>query len=108
MAIVASRRHANDWLIDDKILVEHHGRTIRLRDYATGQVIENGGQPGNELSLTGAGFMLTDAEWATYETTYGDAAAAVAKGRYLIDSGKFLTHQADAGSGAWTKFGGAI
>ena len=80
MATVQSGRHSNDWLIDGKIQVEHHGRTIRLRDYATGQVIEN----------------------------VGDITAAKARAEFLISSGKWTLHQADAGSGAWTRFGGTI
>ncbi len=80
MATVQSGRNSDDWLVDDKILVENYGRTIRLRDYATGQVIEN----------------------------VGDITAAKTRAEFLISSGKWATHEAGAGSGAWTKFGGTI
>ena len=93
MAIVSTGPR-DDWLIDGVLKVAHRAGSIVIIDVVNGQVMGNGGQPGNELSLTGSGMMLTDAEWATYESTYGDAAAAVAKARYLIDSGKFATHQA--------------
>ena len=92
MAIVETKGPRTGWLVDDAILVEYRGGGISLIDVVNGQVMENGGQPGNQLSPTGAGMLLTDAEWATYQSTYGDAAAAVAKARYLIDSGKFQTH----------------
>ena len=80
MATVQSGRSANDWLIDDLIQVEHYGRTIRLRDYATGEVIQN----------------------------VGDVDAAKTRAEFLISSGKWATHQAGPGSGAWTKYGGTI
>ncbi len=91
MAIVATGPR-DDWLIDGIIKVEHRGGTIVLIDVANGQLMESGGKPGNELALPAGGMTLTDAQWATYESTYGDAAGAVAKARYLIDSGKFATH----------------
>lgn len=93
MAIVQSGRHANDWLIDDKIQVESFGRMIRLRDNATGEVIRNGGKRGDQLSPTGSGLLLTADEWATYQSLYGDAAESVAMARYLIDSGKWALHE---------------
>jgi len=80
MATVQAGRRADDWLIDDLILVEHYGRTIRLRDYVTGQVIQN----------------------------IGDVEGGKTRAEFLISSGKWATHQADAGSGAWTRYGGTI
>ena len=80
MATVQSGRSSTDWLIDGKIQVESFGRTVRLRDYATGQVIEN----------------------------VGDVAAAKTRAEFLISSGKWATHEGAPGSGAWTKFGGTI
>ena len=80
MATVQHGRRAEDWLVDDKILVENYGRTIRLRDYETGMVIEN----------------------------VGDITAAKTRAEFLISSGKWATHQAGPGSGSWTRFGGTI
>ena len=80
MATVQSGRRSDDWLIDGLIQVEHSGRTIRLRDYATGQVIQN----------------------------VGDIDAAKTRAEFLISSGKWTIHQSDAGSGSWTKYGGTI
>ena len=79
MATVQSGRSSDDWLIDGKIQVESFGRTIRLRDYATGQVIQN----------------------------IGDVNAAKTRAEFLISSGKWATHEAGQ-NGAWTRFGGAI
>lgn len=92
MAIVAAAGPRTAWEIDGILRVEHRGGGIAIIDIANGQVMENGGKEGNQLSPTGSGMLLTDAEWATYQSTYGDAAFAVAKARYLIDSGKFATH----------------
>ena len=80
MATVQSGRTSGDWLVDDLIQIEHYGRTIRLRDYVTGMVIQN----------------------------VGDITAAKARAEFLISSGKWATHQADARSGAWTRYGGTI
>ena len=93
MAIVTGVHNGrNVFIIDGIIRVEHRGGSIMIVDIANGQVMENGGKEGNQLSPTGAGMLLTDSEWATYESTYGDSAPAVAKARHLIDSGKFQIH----------------
>ena len=62
MATVQAGRHGNDWLIDNLILVENYGRTVRLRDYVTGQVIENVGDV--DAAKARAESLIANGKWA--------------------------------------------
>ncbi|MCH8098412.1 MAG: hypothetical protein IID53_15230 [Proteobacteria bacterium] len=53
------------WLIDDKIQVEFRGRTIRLRDAVTGQVIQNIGDEAG--AKTRAELLISSGKWATHQ-----------------------------------------
>ena len=67
MATVANVYRGKDaWLIDDLIQVDLWGRSIRLIDATTGEVMEN----------------------------VGDEAAAKTRAELLISSGKWAIHQA--------------
>ena len=66
MATIQAGPHDTDWEIDGLIGVRNYGRTIRLVDLVTGQVLEN----------------------------IGGIAEAKTRGELLISGGKFATHQA--------------
>ena len=89
MAVVQSGKYSGEYLVDDLIQVEIYGRTIRLRDAVTGEVIENVGNYGGDVFVNAAGTT-----YAAAQSSYGTSADAVLRGLYLISSGKWAIHQA--------------
>ena len=90
MAVVANvHRGLDAWLIDDLIQTERQGRTIRLRDATTGQVLENIGNYGGDVFVNSVGTT-----YAAAQASYGALADAVIRAQYLISSGKWATVQA--------------
>ena len=90
MAVVANTYRGRDaWLIDDLIQTEQYGRTIRLRDATTGEVIENIGNSERDFMLNSVGTT-----YAAAQSSYGVLADAVIRAQYLISSGKWAIHQA--------------
>ena len=65
MATVQAGPHSNDWEIDGKIGVRNYGRTIRLVDLTTGQIIQNVGDIA--ASKTRAELLISGGKWATHE-----------------------------------------
>ena len=66
MATIQAGPRGEDWEIDGLIGVRNYGRTIRLVDLTTGQIMQN----------------------------IGDIAAAKTRAELLISGGKWATHQA--------------
>ncbi len=65
MATVQAGPHSTDWEIDDKIGVRNSGRTIRLVDLVTGQVIQNVGDI--DAAKTRAELLISGGKWATHQ-----------------------------------------
>ena len=65
MATVQAGPHDTDWEIDGKIGVRNYGRTIRLVDLTTGQVMENIG--GIAEAKTRAELLISGGKWAIHE-----------------------------------------
>ena len=65
MATVQAGPHDTDWEIDGKIGVRNYGRTIRLVDLTTGQIIQNIG--GIDAAKTRGELLISGGKWATHQ-----------------------------------------
>lgn len=98
MAVVANvYRGQNGWLIDDLIQVQIIGGGVQLIDATTGQGMERGGVDGWNPTRASGENSVSEAAWATAQSTYGSAAGGVIRAQHLISSGKWAIHQSGPG-----------